>query len=333
MSPLPGVEACRNSSPRPDCSKLLGAFGCQGSLSPLSPECHRSSPGTFRWKNAACRACHPLSPACHPFCDSRFCGPVEPMELWTRELLGAFGCQGQPADSSPRILQIAETGLPTEPMELLGKGAFGCFWVPGQPAELVTLVTDVTARNRALTRRGLPRSVSPRDTNFRNLPSWATHGLSILPREANYHRGRNSSRRGRKSDFALPPRSEFRLCSKLPILPEKPITGPSPGHHRGITAPSPETVRRRRRRRRRRLFLFWGGRGASQLPGCETVRRRRLFCFGAGGGPVSFRAVKLFVVVAVVAVAVCFCFGAGGGPVSFGVWCETVCRRRRLFLF
>ena len=41
------------------------------------------------------------------------------------------------------------------------------------------------------------------------------------------------------------------------------------------------------------------------------------FCFGAGGGPVSFRAVKLF------AVAV----------VSFGVWCETVCRRRRLFLF
>ena len=35
---------------------------------------------------------------------------------------------------------------------------------------------------------------------------------------------------------------------------------------------------------------------------------------------------KLFVV------AVCFCFGAGGGPVSFGVGCETV-RRRRLFLF
>ena len=29
--------------------------------------------------------------------------------------------------------------------------------------------------------------------------------------------------------------------------------------------------------------------------GCETVRRRRravCFCFGAGGGPVSFRAVK-----------------------------------------
>ena len=41
------------------------------------------------------------------------------------------------------------------------------------------------------------------------------------------------------------------------------------------------------------------------------------FCFGAGGGPVSFRAVK-----------------GEGGPVSFGVWCETVRRRRRrLFLF
>ena len=71
------------------------------------------------------------------------------------------------------------------------------------------------------------------------------------------------------------------------------------------------------------------------------------FCFGAGGGPVSVRAVKLFAVaVAVcfcfgagggqsalelgvklfaVAVVVCFCFGAGGGPVSFGVWW---CRRR-----
>ena len=47
-----------------------------------------------------------------------------------------------------------------------------------------------------------------------------------------------------------------------------------------------ETVRRRRRRRRRRLFLFWGGRGASQLPGCETVRRRRrrLFLFRGGRG-------------------------------------------------
>ena len=32
------------------------------------------------------------------------------------------------------------------------------------------------------------------------------------------------------------------------------------------------------------------------------------FCFGAGGGPVSFRAVKLFAV----AVAVCFCFGGRG---------------------
>ena len=42
---------------------------------------------------------------------------------------------------------------------------------------------------------------------------------------------------------------------------------------------------------------------------------------------------KLFAVAVAVAVAVCFCFGAGGGPVSFGVWCETVCRRRRLFLF
>ena len=41
------------------------------------------------------------------------------------------------------------------------------------------------------------------------------------------------------------------------------------------------------------------------------------FCFEAGGGPVSFRAVK-----------------GEGGPVSFGVGCETVRRRRRrLFLF
>ena len=71
-------------------------------------------------------------------------------------------------------------------------------------------------------------------------------------------------------------------------------------------------------------FLFWGAQGASQLPGCETVRRRRrrLFLFWGGRGPVSFRAVKLFVV------AVCFCFGAGGGPVSFGVWW---CRRRFFF--
>ena len=38
--------------------------------------------------------------------------------------------------------------------------------------------------------------------------------------------------------------------------------------------------------RRRHLFLFWGGRGASQLPGCETVRRcrRRLFLFWGGRG-------------------------------------------------
>ena len=57
------------------------------------------------------------------------------------------------------------------------------------------------------------------------------------------------------------------------------------------------------------------------------------FCFGAGGGQSALEfGVKLFVVAVVV--AVCFCFGAGGGPVSFGVWCETVCRRRRrLFLF
>ena len=63
-----------------------------------------------------------------------------------------------------------------------------------------------------------------------------------------------------------------------------------------------ETVRHRRHRRRRRRrcrFLFWGGRGASQLPGCE-------------GEGVSFRAVK-----------------GEGGPVSFGVGCETVRRRRR----
>ena len=56
-----------------------------------------------------------------------------------------------------------------------------------------------------------------------------------------------------------------------------------------------ETVRRRCRR----LFLFWGGRGASQLPGCEGGRgasqlwrcetvRRRLFLFWGGRGPVSF---------------------------------------------
>ena len=54
------------------------------------------------------------------------------------------------------------------------------------------------------------------------------------------------------------------------------------------------------------------------------------FCFGAGGGQSALElGVKLFVVV----VVVCFCFGAGGGPVSFGVGCETVRRRRRLFLF
>ena len=70
--------------------------------------------------------------------------------------------------------------------------------------------------------------------------------------------------------------------------------------------------------RRRRLCLFWGGRGASQLPGCE------------GGRAVVVAVVA--VVAVVVVVAVCFCFGAGGGPVSFGVGCETV-RRRRLFLF
>ena len=52
---------------------LLGATGSLPSLSPLSPACHRLSPGTFGWKNAACRACRPLSPVCHPFCDSRFC--------------------------------------------------------------------------------------------------------------------------------------------------------------------------------------------------------------------------------------------------------------------
>ena len=72
------------------------------------------------------------------------------------------------------------------------------------------------------------------------------------------------------------------------------------------------------------------------------------FCFGAGGGPVSFgvgcETVFVFVLgraggqsalelgVKLFVVAVCFCFGAGGGPVSFGVGCETV-RRRRLFLF
>ena len=42
------------------------------------------------------------------------------------------------------------------------------------------------------------------------------------------------------------------------------------------------------------VLVLGGAGGASQLPNCETVRRRRAvcFCFGAGGGPVSFRAVK-----------------------------------------
>ena len=54
---------------------------------------------------------------------------------------------------------------------------------------------------------------------------------------------------------------------------------------------------------------------------CETVRRRRrrlFFVLGRAGGQSALEfGVKLFVVAVVVAVAVCFCFGAGGGPVSF----------------
>ena len=70
-----------------------------------------------------------------------------------------------------------------------------------------------------------------------------------------------------------------------------------------------ETVRRRRRRRprRRRLFLFWGGRGASQLPGCEG---------GRGASQLWSLVVSPSVFVLV----------GGRGPVSFGVWW---CRRRR----
>ena len=71
-------------------------------------------------------------------------------------------------------------------------------------------------------------------------------------------------------------------------------------------------------------FLFWGAQGASQLPGCETVRRRRravCFCFGAGGGPVSFRAVKGKGGESALefggGVVVGFCFGGRRGPVSF----------------
>ena len=72
-----------------------------------------------------------------------------------------------------------------------------------------------------------------------------------------------------------------------------------------------ETVRRRRRRR---LFLFWGGRGASQLWSCVVLfcgEARRVSFRGAKGGESALElGVKLFVVAVV---AVCFCFGRAGG--------------------
>ena len=94
-----------------------------------------------------------------------------------------------------------------------------------------------------------------------------------------------------------------------------------------------------------------GGRGASQLPGCEGGRAVVVvvavvavcFCFGRAGGQSALElGVKLFVAVA--SVLSVFVLGRAGGqsasgavkgeggPVSFGVGCETV-RRRRLFLF
>ena len=112
---------------------------------------------------------------------------------------------------SPGILQIAETCI---------------FWP--QPAKLVTLVTGV----------------SPLVTgHLRSLPSLSplVTGMSPFLRLPVLQGFGTDSRRRRFSaeisDFALPPRSEFRLRSKLPILPEKPITGPSPGHRRAIAGP------------------------------------------------------------------------------------------------
>ena len=98
-----------------------------------------------------------------------------------------------------------------------------------------------------------------------------------------------------------------------------------------------------------------GGRGASQLPGCEGGRGASqlwswgcLFLFWGGGGPVSFRSVKgeggrvsfncccLFLfwgASQLPGVCVCVCLrgmeasqlpGGRKGPVSFGVGCETV---------
>ena len=76
--------------------------------------------------------------------------------------------------------------------------------------------------------------------------------------------------------------------------------------------------RRRCRRRRRRCavcFCFGGGKGASQLPGCEG---------GRGASQLWSLVVSPSVFVLV----------GGRGPVSFGVWwCRRRRRRRRLFLF
>ena len=95
-------------------------------------------------------------------------------------------------------------------------------------------------------------------------------------------------------------------------------------------------------RRRRRLFLFWAGGGPVSFGvGCETVRRRRrravCFCFGGGdGGESASGAVKgvrgasqLWSWETVCRRRRLFLFWAGGGPVSFGVGCETVRRHRR----
>ena len=61
--------------------------------------------------------------------------------------------------------------MTTEPMDLLDMGAFG--WKK-QPAELVTAchrLSSLPAEPTAVI-RGLPRFVSPRDTSYRNPPSW-----------------------------------------------------------------------------------------------------------------------------------------------------------------
>ena len=71
------------------------------------------------------------------------------------------------------------------------------------------------------------------------------------------------------------------------------------------------------------LFLFWGGRGASQLWSCVVLfcgEWRRVSFRGAKGGESALElGVKLFVVVVAVVVLSVFVLGGGGGPVSFGV--------------